>query len=104
MMKASEYRAMADRVTAEARAKVVKDAKNYINAVVEPTVLVKANKGLYDCTIVVPNTIDMDYVAELLEEVYFFGVSWDADTVEETRTLRIDWQGGKPYHKGTVNR
>ena len=104
MKKAHEYRELANRVHEETKAKIVKDAKNYINAVVEPTVWVKANKGLYDCTIVVPSTIDMDYVAELLEEVYFFGVSWDADTVEETRTLRIDWQGGKPYHKGTVNR
>lgn len=91
-MNAREYRAMANKVNEEARAKVVKDAKNYINAVVEPTVLVKASKGLYDCSIDVPATIDIDIVAEMLEEVYSFAVGWDGEEWEENnRVLNLTW-------------
>ena len=102
-MKASEYRAMADKVTAEVRAKTGKDAHNYIDTVVEPLVRGKANKGLYEVSVNVPTTIDIDLVAELLEEKYFFCVGWDEE-VENNRRLDLMWQGGKPYHKGKVNR
>lgn len=90
MMKASEYRAIADKVTAEVRAKVSKDAHNYIDAVVEPLVVSKANKGLYAVSVTVPTTIDMDLVAELLEEKYFFCVGWDKE-IENNRRLDLMW-------------
>jgi hypothetical protein len=90
MKNAREYRQVADRVTAEARAKVVKDAHNYIDAVVAPLVGSKASKGLYEVSIVVPTTIDMDLVAELLEEKYFFCIGWDEE-VEDNRRLDLMW-------------
>lgn len=90
MKNAREYRAMANKVNEEARVKVVNDAKNYINAVVEPTVWVKANKGLYEASIVVPTTIDIDTVAEMLEEVHSFCVGWDEE-VENNRKLDLMW-------------
>ena len=90
MMNAKDYRAMADKVNEEARAKVVKDAHNYIDAVVEPLVFSKAHKGLYEVSVVVPTTIDMDLVAELLEQKYFFCVGWDEE-VEDNRRLDLMW-------------
>ena len=90
MKNAREYRQVADRVTAEAREKVLKDAHNYIDAVVEPLVFSKAHKGLYEASVIVPTTIDMDLVAELLEEKYFFCVGWDEE-VENNRQLDLMW-------------
>lgn len=91
-MNAKDYRAMADKVNEEVKAKIINDAKNYINAVVEPTVLVKANKGLYDCSIDVPTTIDIDTVAEMLDETYGFTVGWDGEEWEENnRVLNLMW-------------
>lgn len=89
-MNAKDYRAMADKVTAEARAKTSKDAHNYIDAVVEPLVRGKANKGLYEVNVNVPTTIDIDLVAELLEEKYFFCVGWGKE-VENNRRLDLMW-------------
>ena len=90
MMNARECRARANKVNEEARAKVVRDAHNYIEAVVAPMVLGKANKGLYEVSINVPVTIDMDLVAELLEQKYFFCVGWDEE-IEDNRRLDLAW-------------
>ena len=90
MMNARDYREVANKVNEEARAKVVKDAHNYIDAVVEPLVFSKAHKGLYEVSVVVPTTIDMDLVAELLEQKYFFCVGWDEE-VEDNRRLDLMW-------------
>lgn len=90
MKKAHDYRELANKVNEEVKAKTIKDAHNYIDAVAEPTVWVKANKGLYEASIVVPVTIDIDLVAELLEEKYFFCVGWDKE-IESNRRLDLMW-------------
>lgn len=68
---ANEMREIAKKFYTDREERILKEANDYVNTVVEPKIKDRAEKGGYSCVIDIPLTIDNDKVENILTEKGF---------------------------------